>query len=153
MSSFITSITGRKKTPEKLVRLSLRCLGEIVTHVSRHADTATTVADQKQLEENQDELCKRLSQMKAILYGSGDKLEIDEDRAKELALSIQSVIRDIYFVNSVRIVIFCLGRTHATINSQFGFNSFRSKQFFNQRPFDSHFALRLVRTHLKYSTI
>ena len=93
MASFITSITGRKKTPEKLVRLSLRCVGEIIAHTSRHADPATaTAADQKQFEENQDELCKRLSQMKAILYGSGDKLEIDEDRAKELAVSIQSVI-------------------------------------------------------------
>jgi hypothetical protein len=73
MSTFIASVTKRKKTPEKLVRLCLQHL----------QDLSNT--------ESEDEVCKRLSDMKTVLYGSGDKLEVDEEKAQELSIQIQSV--------------------------------------------------------------
>lgn len=85
MSSFITSITKRRKSPDKLVRLCL----QLLTEPSR-ADSDTD-GEPLDTEKSIQSLCKRLSQMKAVLYGSGDKLEIDEEKAIELSTSIQSV--------------------------------------------------------------
>jgi calcium binding protein 39 len=85
MSSFISQITHRKKTPDKLVRLCAKCLGDLCNN----AIAPTPFLDSKQLTDTQDELCKRLSQMKAILYGSEEKVEVDEEKALELCASIQ----------------------------------------------------------------
>ena len=83
MSSFITSITKRKKTPDKLVRLCLQILTE-----SAPLDIEGETPDPDKEVQN---LCKRLSQMKAVLYGSGDKVEVEEEKTMELSTSIQSV--------------------------------------------------------------
>lgn len=145
MSSFISSLTSRKKSPEKLVRLAMQCLStlaaeeaaaavamqrlSIITSSSgsgsaadggspatprssttsgptspHHASSSSSgldadAAQAKRVEEANAQLCKRLSQMKAILYGSEDKLEIDEHKAEELSLCIQSV-----FSSSVSII-------------------------------------------------
>jgi hypothetical protein len=75
MTSFLTAITQRKKTPEQLVvsaKLS----------VDAYLDGDNTV------EEN---LGKRLAQIKLILYGDGDHPEVDEEKALEVGKSVQSV--------------------------------------------------------------
>jgi hypothetical protein len=133
MSSFISSLTSRKKSPEKLVRLALQALGTLaaegaavavqglalgpgaagadaggVPTTPRGSSTsfsapasprpsassgaeAEAAALVRRVEEANAQLCKRLSQMKAILYGSEDKLEIDEHKAEELSVCIQTV--------------------------------------------------------------
>ena len=78
MTSFLNSITKRKKTPEQLVA------------------SACTSLDTIQLGENaaaDDNLCKRLGKMKTILYGDGKATDIDEDKVCELASKIISVSR------------------------------------------------------------
>ena len=82
MSGFLTTVTKRKKTPEKLVRLCLQLLTE---------PAAEGQEEQIDSEKEIQSLCKRLSQMKVILYGSGDKLEVEEDKVNELSASMQSV--------------------------------------------------------------
>jgi hypothetical protein len=130
MSSFISSLTSRKKSPEKLVRLAMQALGTLAAEESAMAaqgltlssstvaaaEAATGVpttprrssnsdppsprpsrfdaeaaAQARRVEEANAQLCKRLAQMKAILYGSEDKLEIDEHKAEELSVCIQTV--------------------------------------------------------------
>mmetsp|Transcript_9706 Transcript_9706/g.14630 ORF Transcript_9706/g.14630 Transcript_9706/m.14630 type:complete len:419 (+) Transcript_9706:219-1475(+) len=82
MSSFITSITkGRKKTPEQLVRLAARDLQDLAEE--------QTVSELKNGVTPQEDLCKRLSQIKVILYGDGDKAEVDEEKAIEVSKRIQ----------------------------------------------------------------
>ena len=79
MTSFLNSITKRKKTPEQLVLSACNSLGSIL--INPPGDFS------KIPEEN---VCKRLGQMKTILYGDG-KVEVDEEKAIELARSIISV--------------------------------------------------------------
>jgi hypothetical protein len=87
MSSFITSITkGRKKTPEQLVRLALRDLFDI----TESQDPA--VAELKSgASSPQEDLCKRLSQLKVLLYGDGERSDVDEDKVVEVSRRIQEV--------------------------------------------------------------
>lgn len=81
MSSFVTSITtARKKTPEQLVRLALRALSDLLE--SGDISVPSQV---------HDDLCKRLSQIKILLYGDGDSHEVDEEKAIEISKTIQEV--------------------------------------------------------------
>ena len=75
MASFLSAITQRKKTPEQLV-------ASAKLSVNSYLDGDNTA------EEN---LGKRLAQIKLILYGDGDHLEVDEEKALEVGRSIQSV--------------------------------------------------------------
>lgn len=75
MASFLSAITQRKKTPEQLV-------SSAKLSVNSYLDGDNTA------EEN---LGKRLAQIKLILYGDGDHLEVDEEKALEVGRSIQSV--------------------------------------------------------------
>ena len=75
MASFLSTITQRKKTPEQLV-------ASAKLSVNSYLDGDNTA------EEN---LGKRLAQIKLILYGDGDHLEVDEEKALEVGRSIQSV--------------------------------------------------------------
>ena len=75
MASFLSAITQRKKTPEQLVTSAK-------LSVNLYLDGDNTA------EEN---LGKRIAQIKLILYGDGDHLEVDEEKALEVGRSIQSV--------------------------------------------------------------
>ena len=75
MTSFLSAITQRKKTPEQLV-ISAKL------SVNSYLDGDNTA------EEN---LAKRLVQIKLILYGDGDHPEVDEEKALEVGRSVQSV--------------------------------------------------------------
>ena len=75
MASFLSAITQRKKTPEQLVTSAK-------LSVNLYLDGDNTA------EEN---LGKRLAQIKLILYGDGDHLEVDEEKALEVGRSIQLV--------------------------------------------------------------
>lgn len=99
MSSFITSITKRKKSPDKLVRLCLQLLTE-PSQPGSDEEGGGGSTDKEVLS-----LCKRLSQMKAVLYGSDDKVEVDEEKAMELSSSMQSVSYRIRFWNVKRIYL------------------------------------------------
>ena len=82
--SFITSITkGRKKTPEQLVRLAARDLSDL--------DADQTAAELKAGISPHEDLCKRLSQIKVILYGDGDKADVDEEKVIDVSRRIQDV--------------------------------------------------------------
>lgn len=88
MSSFITSITkGRKKTPEQLVRLAARDLTDLTEEHDQSLSEMRGAGVSPQ-----DDLCKRLSQIKTILYGDGDKAEVDEEKAIEISRRIQEVV-------------------------------------------------------------
>jgi hypothetical protein len=82
--SFITSITkGRKKTPEQLVRLAARDLSDL--------DADQTAAELRAGISPHEDLCKRLSQIKVILYGDGDKADVDEEKVIDVSRRIQDV--------------------------------------------------------------
>ena len=74
MTSFLSAITQRKKTPEQLVASAKQSL------------TAFFGGDLT-AEEN---LVKRLAQIKLILYGDGDHPEVDEAKALEVGRSVQT---------------------------------------------------------------
>jgi calcium binding protein 39 len=82
MSSFITSITKRKKTPDKLVRICL----QLLTEPCAEGPSGDAADPEKEVQS----LCKRLSQLKGILYGTGDRAEVEEEKARELSTSVQS---------------------------------------------------------------
>jgi hypothetical protein len=75
MTSFLSAITQRKKTPEQLV-------------VSAKLSVNAYLDGDNTAEEN---LGKRLAQIKLILYGDGDHPEVDEEKALEVGKSVQSV--------------------------------------------------------------
>lgn len=89
MTSFISNITkSRRKSPEQLVKLALRA----VTDICNDAIITPSTTDMKGGNSTpQEDLCKRLGQMKCILYGEGDKAEIDEERCIELSRRLQEV--------------------------------------------------------------
>jgi len=82
----ILAITKRKKSPDQIVKLASKALAD-VTNDSLSADERASQSD---------ELCKRLAQMKTILYGEGDNLEIEEEKAIELSRYIQQVNDSIF---------------------------------------------------------
>jgi hypothetical protein len=87
MSSFITSITkGRKKTPEQLVRLAIRDLVDIT-----ESQEAVVAELKSGATSPQEDLCKRLSQLKVLLYGDGERSDVDEEKAIEVSKRIQEV--------------------------------------------------------------
>ena len=75
MTSFLSAISQRKKTPDQLV-------------VSAKESVNAYLEGDNTAEEN---LGKRLAQIKLILYGDGDHPEVDEDKALEVGRSVQSV--------------------------------------------------------------
>jgi len=75
MSNFIK--TQRSTTPEQLVRLAHRALVDLF-------DEASSASN--------EDLCKRLAQLKVILYGGttdGDRPDVDEEKALEVSRRIQ----------------------------------------------------------------
>ena len=72
--SFLSAITHRKKSPEQLV-------------VSAKQSLIAFFAGDTTAEEN---LGKRLAQIKLILYGDGDHPEVDEGKALEVGKTVQS---------------------------------------------------------------
>lgn len=113
MTSFITSITkGRKKTPEQLVRLALRDLFDIIeTQDSTVAELKSGVASP------QDDLCKRLSQLKVILYGDGERAEVDEEKVVDVSRRIQEVF-GLFFSMTMA------GRFNTTLDRSYEYHSF-----------------------------
>ena len=75
MTSFLSAISQRKKTPDQLV-------------VSAKESVNAYLEGDNTAEEN---LGKRLAQIKLILYGDGDHPEVDEEKALEVGKSVQSV--------------------------------------------------------------
>jgi hypothetical protein len=75
MTSFLNSITKRKKTPEQLVNATCNSLSLYVDNYSK--EEAKSAAEES--------LTKRLGQIKTLLYGDGKSTEVDEDKALELA--------------------------------------------------------------------
>ena len=94
MSSFIiTSITkARKKTPDQLVKLAARDLVEVRESQDR------TISELKSGLTPQEDLCKRLSQLKVLLYGDGDRPDVDEEKAIEVSRRIQEVIFRVFLL-------------------------------------------------------
>lgn len=83
MSNFVK--TQRNTTPEQLVRLAQRALVDLFDDSSSEANTAGGISPV-------EDLCKRLSQLKVILYGGpsdGDKPDVDEEKAMEVSRRIQ----------------------------------------------------------------
>lgn len=84
MSSFISAIGKphqKKTSPEQLVRAAQRALGDFLDAPSGEKTSALS-----------EELCRRLSQVKIVLYGGandGDKLDVDEEKAEEISQRIQ----------------------------------------------------------------
>ena len=94
MTSFLSAITQRKKTPEQLV-------------VSAKLSVNAYLDGDNTAEEN---LGKRLAQIKLILYGDGDHPEVDEEKALEVGRSVQSVRIDGYMRELLKLnfdFIFC----------------------------------------------
>ena len=83
MTSFLSAISQRKKTPEQLVESAK-------VSVNAYLEGDNTA------EEN---LGKRLAQIKLILYGDGDHPEVDEEKALEVGKSVQ-------FVSSIYLLLF-----------------------------------------------
>jgi hypothetical protein len=52
----------------------------------------------------QDDLCKRLSQLKTLLYGDGENLEVDEEKTIEVSRRIQEVFVSSFVVFSLEFV-------------------------------------------------
>jgi hypothetical protein len=75
MTSFLSTITQRKKTPEQLV-------------ISAKVSVNAYLEGENAAEEN---LGKRLAQIKRILYGGEDHPEVDQEKALEIGISMQSV--------------------------------------------------------------
>ena len=73
--SFLSAIIQKKKTPELLVTSAKQSLEAYL-----NGDVST-----------EDNLTKRLAQIKLILYGDGDHPEVDDDKALEVGRTIQSV--------------------------------------------------------------
>lgn len=106
MTSFLNSITKRKKTPEQLVTSACGSLDYIITQANHfsgdvsqpalpsHAGANTPVpsssANEKYVQAC-DNLCKRLGQMKQLLYGDGKASDVDEEKVNELAAKLISV--------------------------------------------------------------
>jgi len=89
MTSFLTNLTRKKKTPEQLVTSASSSLKTLLGIPSSDAiELRADTAELKALAD--DNLCKNLSQMKSILYGDGQYVEVDEGGAKELSRWIQS---------------------------------------------------------------
>eukprot|EP01041_Mallomonas_annulata_P013397 gene13396-28406_t len=86
MASFLSQMTKRKKNPDQIVRLAIRALSESYAE----SMNANIILDGKGSSASQEELCKRLSQMKTILYGDGEKTDVDEEKAVELSKHIQT---------------------------------------------------------------
>lgn len=82
MTSFLNSITKRKKTPEQLVVSASQSLISI-------CDPEVSIEVKTSVDEI---LRKRLGQMKMILYGDGKVTEVDENKASELSRHIITVI-------------------------------------------------------------
>ena len=107
----ILSLTKRKKSPDQIVKLAARALSDLSVEVENSAETKAEIP--------QEELCKRLVQMKVILYGEGDSTEIEEDKAADLSRSIQMASgmkdRNIYcFI----LFFLALGRPHVTFGGK-----------------------------------
>lgn len=85
MTSFLTNLTKRKKTPEQLVTSACTSLK---TLLGLDSATSSETAELRALAD--DNLSKNLGQMKSILYGDGQHVDVDEDRAKDLSRWIQS---------------------------------------------------------------
>lgn len=80
MSSFLHSITKRKKTPDQLVISAKSALHNLL---DPNGSPETKLSASQTLE-------KRLGQMKEILYGDSDpSYEIDENKIAELSQSLQ----------------------------------------------------------------
>ena len=87
MASFLSQMTKRKKNPDQIVKLAMKSLIEYCGE----SVTASNSSDNKIISPSQEELCKRLYQMKTILYGEGEKADVDEDKAIELSRHMQTV--------------------------------------------------------------
>ena len=77
MSSFLNSISKRKKNPEQVVASALVFF------------TATAECTETRLS-TKNNVCKRLGQMKNMRYGDSKTNEVDEEKALELARYIIS---------------------------------------------------------------
>ena len=89
MTSFLSAITQRKKTPEQLV-------------VSAKLSVNAYLDGDNTAEEN---LGKRLAQIKLILYGDGDHPEVDEEKALEVGKSVQSVRVGAYMIEKQNLIV------------------------------------------------
>jgi hypothetical protein len=108
MTSFLNSITKRKKTPEQLVQSACGSLDYIISQSNHFSGTAqdplpqhagantplsvAASANEKYVQASEN-LCKRLGQMKQLLYGDGKATDVDEEKVTELATKLISVSR------------------------------------------------------------
>jgi calcium binding protein 39 len=90
MAQFLQAITKRRKTPEQLVRLASKALEDILSpsagaELAVVSPVGVSGGDlARQPSDAEASLCKRLAQMKDLLYGDSEKTP-DEDKAQELA--------------------------------------------------------------------
>jgi hypothetical protein len=88
MTSFINSLTKRKKSPTQLVQSLLKLLESLNTSIPiTSSTTSLTTIDTK--------LCEVMYEMKIILYGELNR-DVDEEKAIELSKNLQNVI----FINT-----------------------------------------------------
>jgi len=115
MSTFINTVGSasssskqqsaiRKTTPEQLVRLAQRDLSDLV-EAQMHAAPPIMISPP----DKADDLCKKLSQLKSILYGltgDGDKTEVDEERAAEVSRRLQEQGLVLQLVDKLELIPF-----------------------------------------------
>mmetsp|Transcript_24160 Transcript_24160/g.24427 ORF Transcript_24160/g.24427 Transcript_24160/m.24427 type:complete len:342 (+) Transcript_24160:116-1141(+) len=101
MASFLSQMTKRKKNPDQIVRLAHKALLE-----SCPENAGPTPIENKVMSPPQEELCKRLSQMKTMLYGDGEKTDVDEDKAVELSRHIQAEGLMLQLIDKLKIIPF-----------------------------------------------
>jgi len=81
MTSFLNSIQKRKKTPDQLVVSSKQALQTIIdASVTREDEKATAM----------ENLNKYLVEIKNVLYGNIDNMELDDEKVQEASKYIQS---------------------------------------------------------------
>lgn len=81
MTSFLNSISKRKKSPEQLV---------IASKQSLHSIIASNILKEEEKHAATEILSKCLVEIKNVLYGSIDSTEVDEDKATEISRYTQS---------------------------------------------------------------
>ena len=96
MTSFLSSIGKRKKTPDQLVASSIKALTTVLD-VTAKAETKATAMEN---------LNKYLLGIKNILYGTSDVAEVDEEKTLEASKYIQQEKLIVLLINNLDSISF-----------------------------------------------
>lgn len=150
MATFSTSTTNnttttksKRKTPDQIIKLASHALDGLILTLEQQEISeggSTNVEELKRSHET--ELCKRLAQLKMLLYGDGDKEEVDENRSNEICQSIQESQLIIRLIEQISTIPFEARKDTAQV-----FNNLMHKNisnFVDHIRSNSHIVLRLI---------